>query len=226
MDSKAAQSFFFLTERTCYGFTLKPFCMAHSAYLEAIGSPLVCGGDATVSDLVIAAQVCAAHPGGFALRFEMLSDEQLAAFNEDDERERFRAYLDEGRQSPDLKDFEGGAGRGAWRAPWQFAIVAYLIRHSTITRQEAWYMPEGEALWYFYTVEEQETGKSRIYSEEEQHEDEELKAENERNAPMHERRCRNLALKHQGRWPAGAPFDIDVELAPEIYAQLEGPKDV
>lgn len=216
MDSKLATSFF-LGRHSVYGFALKPFCLLHSLQLEALGSPLLDGREVTSADLVIAAQVCANHDRFYSGYSKALY--RRIRYNFDKELAKFRLYLAESQSSPDLYDAPSEGGRGPLRAPWQLAVVTSLIRKTNITLRQAWTMPEGEALWYFYSTREQENGKSDIYSEEDQMSEAEELRDREENAELYALRLARfeeyMRRRAAGTWPHGKVFDHDEELPPE-----------
>jgi len=216
VDSKLATSFF-LGRHSVYGFALKPFCLLHSLQLEALGSPLLDGREVTSTDLVIAAQVCSRHDRFYRGYSKALF--RRIRYNFDAELAKFRLYLAESRACFDLYDAPSEGGRGPLRSPWQQAVVTFLIRKAKITRAEAWLMPEGEALCLFYSIREQENGKSDIYSEEEQQSEAEELRDREENAELYalrlERFTEYTRRKAAGTWPHGKLFDHDEELPPE-----------
>jgi len=216
VDAKLATSFF-LGRHRVYGYALKPFCLLHSLQLEAIESPLVTGEEVKSTDLIIAAQICSEYQ-----RFYQGFNRGLwrrLRFNKDKEEAKFRLYLAESKSRPDLYDAPSDGGAGPLRAPWQMVIVTFLIRNANITRREAWTMPEGEALWNFYSIREQVSGKSDIYSEEEQISEAEELRDREENAELWALRLSRFEeytrRKAAGTWPHGKIFNHDEELPPE-----------
>lgn len=215
MDSKLATAFF-LAPRWVYGYALKPFCLLHSLQLEALESPLFCGGIAKPHDILIAAQICSTYKVRTGYNRAFLRRILCCAVKEE---LKFLAYLVESRSLPELANVPSSGG-GPLRAPWQLVVVTSLIRNTSLTWKQAWTMPEGQAMWLFYSIREQVSGKSEIYSEEEKREDAELLAKLEADKPVNDRRCHYIAeferRQRDGTWPSDVPFDIDGELPREV----------
>lgn len=211
MDSKFATALL-LQSWTVYGYRLKPFCLLHSARLEGIESPVVCEGEITDRDILRAAQICAVHWEYPDLKRTL---RHRWFFNHGHEAAKLMAYIEESKATFDLYDAGESSGRSSLRAPSQL-VVAVALTARSITWDQAWTMPEGLALSTFYAIGEQDSGKSQIYSEDEQREDEELKRINEEMQPVHDRRIANLMLRQAGKWPKDIPWDIDAELPQEV----------
>lgn len=216
MDSKLATAFF-LSPHRVFGYRLKPFCLLHSLQLEAIHSPLVSGGEVKPHDVLVAAQICSDY--NVRTRYRRHRWRRFWA-NAEKEEAKLDAYLAESKSRPDLQDAaEDSGGRGCLRAPWQLVIVTSLIRNTSLTWRQAWTMPEGQAIWLFYSIREQLAGKSDIYSEEEQLEDAAMRAEQEANAELHAQRLADfeeyLRRRREGTWPKGLVFSHLSPMPPE-----------
>lgn len=212
MDSRFAAAWF-LRRWTVYGYRLKPFCLLHSMLLEAIESPLESGGEVLPADLMVAAEICSTHE---ALTDPSLKPATPGPFDHEHELEKWKAYKAECCSRPATYKRPGTIGGHSLNAPWQQIIVTYLILKSTIRRMEAWKMPEGQALWQYYSIREQLGDDSDILSEEAEAEMAEQEREEEENAPQRERVCRALLWRQEqmlaGRWPCnakGAPVPFD-----------------
>lgn len=118
-------------------------------------------GEVRDTHLIIAAQICATD--------NVLTDYRMplwrrATHRVQDELEKFDTYLENCESGPDLYD-KPATSTGKLKAPWQQVIVTTLIRHTSIRRDEAWRMPVGQALWEFHSLQEQLSGASSIYGE-------------------------------------------------------------
>lgn len=209
MDSKFASAYF-LSDWKVYGYRLKPFCLLHSMQIEALPLQLH-----TWQGVLAAARVCSTYKVHTSHKLPLW---RCVWFNHDKEKAKFEAYLDESKSSPDLYEpEEGSSGRGSLRSTWQQIIVTYLRRKTGISRREAWTMPQGQAIWDFYSVREQESGQSDIYSEEEQIEDAELKerlASDESKQQIAEF-TEYMRRRREKTWPKGLIFSHGMEFPPE-----------
>jgi hypothetical protein len=90
----------------------------------------------------------------------------LAAHDFPDQYEVWERYLATCHATPHTRPggSSGGGGR-TLHAPIELIVVAYLMRHTSLTEERAWTMPAGLAYWYFEAIREQESGHSQIIAE-------------------------------------------------------------
>lgn len=153
-------------EHKVLGRRLKPFCLRHCLYLEAIGSPImriVNGEEVSISrkDLELAVIICSADRDiiaamkrpNFGLRFHRFNRGLTA----------FLGYLTDFLSLPDMWD--SSEGERAINAPWILSRATLLLSKTNLTLGEIWDMPLGELLWYCASFAEQE-GLGQIQSDE------------------------------------------------------------
>lgn len=149
------------------GKRLKPFCLKHCLYLEAIGSPImkvVNGEEAEITrkDLEIAVVICstdrdildALSRPYITMKFHRFKRGLTA----------FLGYLTDYLSLPEMWDRSNG--KTTINSPWILSRVILLLSKTNLTREEVWSMPLGELLWYCASFIEQE-GFGQIQSEEE-----------------------------------------------------------
>ena len=137
-------------EHKVLGRRLKPLCLRHCLYLEAIGSPImriVNGEEVAISrkDLELAVIICSADRDiiaamkrpNFGLRFHRFNRGLTA----------FLGYLTDFLSLPDMWDSSGG--ERAINAPWILSRATLLLSKTNLTLGEIWDMPLGEL---FFTV--------------------------------------------------------------------------
>lgn len=124
-----------------------PFCLKHRVRLEAMGSPLVVGGDVGVMDYYAAVLICAEEPIKApslldSWRLHALSENPIR-FNR--ELLRFSEYVmvQHWPKFWENKRKSGTAGQGI---PWPLHVASNLIANG-IPEQRAWEMPECQAVW-------------------------------------------------------------------------------
>lgn len=153
------------------GKCLKPFCLRHCLYLEAIGSPfmrVINGEEVPVfrKDLELAVIICSADGdilkalekansiGNFGMRLHFFKPALTA----------FLGYLTDFIAVPELWDRT--EGESVLNAPWILSRAMLLLSKTSMTLKDVWDMPLGELLWYCATIAEQE-GVGQIQSDEE-----------------------------------------------------------
>ena len=159
---------------TALGRRLKPFCLKHCLYLEAIGSPVMklINGDETEiarQDLEVAVIVCSSddvinelkRPHGLMKLYSFKRG--LTAF---------LSYLTDFVAVPEIWDRTDS--ETTLNAPWILSKTMLLLPKTSITLSEVWNMPLGELLWYCATFAEQE-GVAQIQSDTEKRIIEEIK---------------------------------------------------
>lgn len=124
-----------------------PFCLKFRVRLEAIESPFITGGGIRPADLLAAVMICAEEPIGKIglmdrLRLMYLSAKPVRFLNELD---RFNQYFMTSHWPRfwDKKKQEKSSGQGV---PWPLGVVANLVAGG-IPEQQAWEMPECQAIW-------------------------------------------------------------------------------
>lgn len=131
-------------EHKVLGRRLKPFCLRHCLYLEAIGSPImriVNGEEVSISrkDLELAVIICSADRDiiaamkrpNFGLRFHRFNCGLTA----------FLGYLTDFLSLPDMWD--SSEGERAINAPWILSRATLLLSKTNLTLGEIWDMPLG-----------------------------------------------------------------------------------
>lgn len=138
------------------GKRLVPFSLGHAHILEAIGSPIMQGGDVSLSDLVIAVVIC--HRPAFGPdRFTIVLGDKLereckrwgrqqASANFADELDAFRDYIRSHTNAPR----RWNKGESAMRIPWTLALFHSITsgRINEASERFAWNMPLPFAIAY------------------------------------------------------------------------------
>lgn len=158
-DDRFHAAFLSLSRHELCGKKLKPFCLRHRLTLQAIDSPLLPGspkaGKTRPEDLMLAARICsmadpfeAVKGASFweALRWvKMLGDPPRFL----SEISKWRAYLKDTAQHPNVmvrQDTSAPKERGV---DWMLSVTVSLMEMG-FTEEQAWTMPEGRAMFYFY----------------------------------------------------------------------------
>lgn len=136
------------------GKRLLPFCLRHRVALEAIDSPVLDPQKPmTPAHLVAATKILSCHsfekvatPPTLRERF-WVSRMQFSEAILVDEISKLVSYLNSQAFWPRFweKDESSGSSNRAG-IPWQLAVIASLTRNGC-TLEEAWTMPEAEAIW-------------------------------------------------------------------------------
>lgn len=159
MDDRYLGAFLALKAHKVAGRKLRPFCLRHRLTLEAIGSPCLPGSDrpVTKADLLLAARICASRDPQEALSRPGWRDALTltvwrlwpVAWMRD--LARWVTYLEDSATQPII----GSNRKSATKAKpnrgldWSLAVVVGLMELG-FTEDEAWTMPEGRALHYFF----------------------------------------------------------------------------
>lgn len=175
-DDRYYSAFLSLDTHSVCGYKLRPFSLKARLTLDAINSPLLPGrkegGKLTPADLILAVRVCAhtdpfkAVKGGrfmdkvWLLRMlanPMLFGRQLIAW---------RAYLaDTARHPLVAQTKESTKVQIPSGIEWTLAVASSLIEMG-FSEDEAWTMPEGRAMFYFYARAIREGADLRIVTTE------------------------------------------------------------
>lgn len=133
------------------GRRLLPFCLRHRVLLEAVDSPVI-GGNRTITpqDLLFAVRVLATHDPEAVRKPATLRESFLLAYYTHfpvkfyAEVIKLNTYFN--AQSLWCRFWEKDTSKDPGGIPWQLAIIAGLVRNGC-TLNEAWTMPEAEAVW-------------------------------------------------------------------------------
>lgn len=174
-DDRYYSAFLSLDTHTVCGYKLRPFSLKARLTLEAIGSPFIPGSgkadNATPADLILAARVCAipnpfeAVKGGRFLDkvwlLRMLANptrfsQQVIAW---------RDYMMDTARHPIVSQTKKTKEKEPSGVEWTLAVVTSLIELG-FTEDEAWTMPEGRAMFYFYSRAIREGADLRIVTTE------------------------------------------------------------
>lgn len=147
MDKRFLRAYTDPNEVEFCGRRLYPFCLKYRVYLNALGSPIVCGGTIGPEDLLVAVQVCSeSRVGPFNLieRWRLL---RLASNPPEFERQlaRFATYIYADHWPKFWEKKSSGKSRDTG-IPWPMSVVANLIANG-IDEHRAWHMPECQAIW-------------------------------------------------------------------------------
>jgi hypothetical protein len=136
------------------GKRLLPFCLRHRVALEAIDSPVLDPGKAmSPAHLVAAAKILScltfgqvATPATLRERFwvsRMQFSEKILV----EEISKLISYINQQAFWPRFWEKDGSGGKANKNGiPWQLAVIGSLTRNGC-TLEEAWTMPEAEAIW-------------------------------------------------------------------------------
>ena len=133
------------------GRRLLPFCLRHRVALEAIDSPVVLP-DRCMSPrhLVAAVRILSSRTLADTTKPATLRDRFWVSrlkFDQDlliTETAQLVAYMNAQAFWPRFWEKDSGANKSG--IPWQLVVVASLVRNGC-TLEEAWTMPEAEAIW-------------------------------------------------------------------------------
>lgn len=162
MDQRYLSAFLSLKAHKVGGRVLRPFCIRHRLTLEAIGSPCLPGSERPITraDLLIALRVCsmddphaATARGGFKDAFTLaLWKYWLPAYAR--ALRGWVTYLEDCATQPRIGTSRQAGGKNRPRKTgrgldWTLAVVVGLMDLG-FTEEEAWTMPEGRALHYYF----------------------------------------------------------------------------
>ncbi len=154
-------------EHKVLGKRLKPFCLRHCLYLEAINSPVmkIVNGDEveiTRKDLEIAVIICSSD--GDVLNALTLPHFVMRFHRFKRGLRGFLSYLTDYLSFPEM--WSKSESDTTLNAPWILSRATLLLSKTNLTLSEIWNMPLGELLWYCASFAEQE-GVAQIQSDEE-----------------------------------------------------------
>lgn len=159
MDDRFFTAFLSLSRHRVVGYTLKPFSLRHRLTLEAIGSPLAPmsprAGSTTPADLILAARICSmadpfeATKGGSWWDKVWLTRMMVGQHHFLRQLDLWRLYIADTAQHPEVSAKKKGNAARDKGVDWKLMVVVSLIEMG-FTEDEAWTMPEGRAMFYFY----------------------------------------------------------------------------
>lgn len=173
MNEKLIEAFFD-APHTVLKRRLKPFSLRHAFVLAAGDNELMGGSDPTIGDLYQAVEVCSrdssyffsdAKPGiirrwWWELRCKKL--DIVAEFL------AFKEYVEDYMAAPSVWTDESKGGSKAAKCNWIISTIAGLMKQLGMSREEAWNMPPGQAMWMLVAAYESDPNvKIDIMSDEE-----------------------------------------------------------
>jgi hypothetical protein len=133
------------------GKRLLPFCLRHRVALEAIDSPVLDPNKpVTPKHLVAAVKILSSRTFDEVTTGATLRERFWVSRMQFDiniliaETAKLVAYLDSQALWPRFWEKDGGVNKSG--IPWQLVVIASLTRNGC-TLEEAWTMPEAEAIW-------------------------------------------------------------------------------
>jgi hypothetical protein len=150
-------AFLNLTKHKVCGYELRPFSLRHRLVLDAIGSPFLPGGSVinpNPADLVLAARVCSVSDPFLAVRPTFWDGWKIVRLGMKPsrymkEQMAWQDYIMDTAQHPRV----GGKPNPSKRdrgVDWSLSVVVALMEMG-FTEEQAWTMPEGRAMYYFFT---------------------------------------------------------------------------
>lgn len=153
MDGRFLEAFTLLPrQRVVCGRATKPLCLRHRVVLESVKSPFVDGSSTpTVSDIIIFSKIVSSynmaemmptepsnHDKEWALK--MNADHDLMAFQA---IQCFDCISDQSKWPVFWNKKSSSKNNGA---PWPLAVICNLVKNG-VPLEEAWTMPESQAIW-------------------------------------------------------------------------------
>jgi hypothetical protein len=138
--------------RKILGRTLLPICIRQRVVLEYYNSPFVTGKEPTVEDIVFAVRVMSTFDKDEMHRAPNDAEvEAILMLRQNDEAmysiiEDIREHINENANWPIFWEKEGGGHPNG--IPWHMTVVANLVRNG-VSYDQAWTMPEAEAVWLY-----------------------------------------------------------------------------
>ena len=157
MDNRFLGAFLSLTNHKVAGYTLKPFCLRHRITLEAINSPLLPGSypkSFKPTDIILAARICSiADPFKAVTGFKFMDSFRAVIYANNEkalnaELELWKNYIKDTASHPIVngKKTKEQKNRGL---DWKLSVITTLIGMG-FSEEQAWTMPEGRAMFYFF----------------------------------------------------------------------------
>jgi hypothetical protein len=159
MDGRFLTAFIIPEEREICGYKLKPYNLRHMLYLTAIESPFVCEKSdkcMTPEALLLALRICSTNDVQRALKERPTMREQILVGKMMAERDLFTSslrelldYIGDSNSVPVVFEKEDkGTPRKAHNAPPPLLMAVTLMAKLHLTKEEAWTLPVGQAIWY------------------------------------------------------------------------------
>lgn len=158
-DDRFHGAFLSLRQHRVAGYTLRPFCLRHRLTLQAIDSPLLPGspkaGETSPSDLILAARICSIPDPFLAVKAGSWKDAitWLRATAKPlwfiSEVKAWRSYMLDTATHPVVATKTDRPGRRDRGVDWMLSVVVSLMEMG-FSEEEAWTMPEGRAMFYFF----------------------------------------------------------------------------
>lgn len=143
---------FFSAPHTVLGRRLKPFTLRHAFVLAAGDNHITDGGEIIVGDLYQAVEVCA-REGNYFLDDGEPSKLKRAwwqwrvrKMRIDKELLKFNRYIEDYSSPP--KVWSSGSNTKESACHWIISTVAGLMKHLSMSKDEAWSESPGSASWY------------------------------------------------------------------------------
>jgi hypothetical protein len=163
------------------GYRLRPYCLAHSVTLEAIGHPLASGDALFSPGDIIAFLKAVSAPDPFRPDFRPTLWDKLQAFRLRNPETRARvlaqiaAYFEDFASMPTLfqEELKSGPGedfiepnKAAMSAPWVASRLASLHLHTNLTDAEIFSKPLGYLMWLDAAIAETSGAKVSFFDPE------------------------------------------------------------
>jgi hypothetical protein len=176
LSVECAEAFFFNRHKVL-GKTLKPFCLYHHFVLEALKSPLMTGGQASIIDLYIATLICQQeYPISFkkipssswwsilwnSIRFGYYS----TRYKFSREVSKFYNYAKDYSSTPQFWENQKNGAKADSGVPDVIGLMVSLMVGLKYTEKEAWNCPIGKAVWLTTTNAILNGSESKIISAE------------------------------------------------------------
>lgn len=174
-DDRFYSAFLSLDSHTVCGYRLRPFSLKARVTLEAINSPLLPGAKnaerTRPSDLILAARICSMRSPFDAVKNTRFLDRvwllrMLAnGYTFGSQLVAWRNYLTDTARHPSVVSTKVQEARTPSGVEWTLAVASALIEMG-FTEEEAWTMPEGRAMFYFYAKSIRDGAEIRIVTTE------------------------------------------------------------
>jgi len=152
MDARFIRAFTAPGETTLLGHRMKPFCLKHRMALHAVESPFVTPGKAvSVLDLFIAVKICAEKSIRRLSLMDVIRMSYIKA-----KPDRLDGYIVAFHQYSNISNWpkfwenEKKQG-GSTGIPWILSVACNLISKGW-SEEDAWSLPESQAVWYHTAI--------------------------------------------------------------------------
>lgn len=152
------------------GQQLNPFSPFHALVLESLKSPYISGGTATPNELVLAVYVCSLSWAD-RKKITTIDESKLKNWGKKQskaawryELSNFKTYISESWMLPDTWKKPNS---GTVKANGAYHLAVFAMRKLGMNEADAWNTPLSRLVCYRHVIEEQETGKSDIITDDE-----------------------------------------------------------